>query len=106
MTFKIKLRELTEDDHPFGNEQGRLVRNKLQLLIEKHLSETIYEVSLEGIKATDASFPRESVFSLVKQLKGERWFFLSHFSSDDLVDNWDYAARAKDIQLVVKNVEV
>lgn len=92
----IKLLELIGGNtHPFGNIIGRATLQKLQEVIDRNPSCSIFEISLEGIEATDSSFPRESVVSLVKQFREEKWFYLTHFSSVDLIDNWDYAARAK-----------
>jgi hypothetical protein len=86
-----------------GNEQGRAVFDKLRDAIAATPGPQVYEVSLKGIEATDASFPRESVVSLAKQLRGEKGIFLSNFVSQDLLDNWDYAAKAKDQPMVVRD---
>ena len=102
----IKLVDYTGGNtHPFGNMQGREARNKLLDYIES-VSDRVFEISLEGIEATDASFPRESVISLVKQLRGERWFYLTGFNSVDLIDNWDYAAKAKQQSVLVWDGDV
>lgn len=97
----IKLLDITENDHPFGNVQGREAYRKLVDFVEAHPLQKVFGISLEGIVATDASFPRESVISLAKQYRGEKWFFLEKFSSRDLVDNWRYAAKAKDQPLTI-----
>lgn len=100
--MKIKLIEFTDgNDHPFGNIQGREVFRKLLDFIDSQPTEKIFEISLEGIKATDASFPRESVISLIKQFSGEKWFYITHFDSNDLLDNWAYAAKAKEQPVIV-----
>ncbi|WP_314339931.1 helix-turn-helix domain-containing protein [Acinetobacter guillouiae] len=92
----IKLLELTDGNtHPFGNIIGRKTLQRFQEVIDSCPACFVFEISLEGIEATDSSFPRESVVSLVKQFREEKWFYLSHFSSVDLIDNWDYAAKAK-----------
>jgi len=98
---KIVLREFTPDDHPFGNIQGRETLRKLVDFVETHPRQKIFAVSLEGIEVTDASFPRESVVSLAKQYRGEKWFFLEGFCSRDLVDNWRYAAQAKEQPFII-----
>jgi hypothetical protein len=95
------LLDFTEDDHPFGNKQGRQVLVKLSDYIDEHEAE-IYEVSLDGIVATDASFPRESVISLAKMHKGHKGFYLTGNLSKDLLDNWHYAAIAKEQPLIFK----
>jgi len=97
----IKLLDFTSDDHPFGNVQGRETFRKLVDFIEAHPLQKVFGISLAGIEATDASFPRESVVSVAKQYRGEKWFFLMHFRSRDLVDNWSYAARAKEQPLII-----
>lgn len=100
--MKVKLLELTDNnDHPFGNVLGREVFKRLQSVVDSHPGCKSFEISLEGIVATDSSFPRESVIALAKQLCGEKYFFITDVSSADLIDNWDYAAIAKQQSLVV-----
>jgi hypothetical protein len=95
------LRDFTRDDHPFGNKQGRETFALLADYIDEHPAD-IYEISMEGIAATDVSFPRECVVSLAKVMKGQKSLFLSGKFSKDLLDNWHYAAVAKDQPLIVK----
>lgn len=98
----VKLLELTErNDHPFGNVIGREVFKRLQRVVDAHPGTKSFEISLEGIVATDSSFPRESVIALAKQLRGEKWFYITHVSSLDVIDNWDYAAKAKQQSLIL-----
>lgn len=98
----IKLIDFTNGkDQPFGNIQGRETFKLLLDFLDNHPEELVIELSLFGIKATDASFPRESVLSIAKQFKGERWIILRDFSTADLLDNWDYAAKAKDHNMIV-----
>ena len=98
----VKLFDLTDNnDHPFGNVLGREVFKRLQSVVDANPSSKSFEVSLEGIVATDSSFPRESVIALAKQLRGEKWFYISNAGSPDLIDNWDYAALAKQQSLLL-----
>lgn len=99
--YTIKLFDLINDDHVFGNEDGRDVFFKLKQIVDEHPDADTFGISLEGIIATDASFPRESVVSLAKQYRGEKGFFLTDFISKDLVDNWNYAAQAKEQPLII-----
>lgn len=85
-----------------GNERGREIFQKLREAVESSPDRTVFEVSLAGIEATDASFPRESVVSLVKLLRGEKGFFITGFESQDIFDNWNYAAQAKEQPIVVR----
>lgn len=98
----FSLLTLAGRKRPFGNEQGRAAFEKLRNAIDAYPSARVFEVSLKDIDATDASFPRESVVSLAKQLRGEKGIFLSNFVSQDLLDNWDYAAKAKEQPMVVR----
>lgn len=98
---KLTLLELTKDDHPFGNVQGREVFRKLLDYVDAHPQSKIFGISLAGIVATDASFPRESVIAVAKQLRGEKGFYLEDFADRDVIDNWKYAASAKDQPLVI-----
>jgi hypothetical protein len=86
---------------PFGNKEGREVYQKLLEQLDDHPTRKIIGISLSGITRTDASFPRESVISLAKSRNGEKGFFLQDFVSRDLMDNWDYAAKAKDLTMIV-----
>lgn len=100
-SITINLLDFTLDDHPFGNAQGRQTYSKLAEFIDANPSQSIFGISLNGIVATDASFPRESVIAIAKQYRGEKGFFLEGFKSRDLIDNWNYAAKAKDQPLVI-----
>ena len=99
----VRLRDLTKNAHPFGNSEGKEVFRKLLDLVEQSPGTEVFGISLNGIEATDASFPRESVISVAKQLRGEKGFYLTDLSNRDLIDNWSYAARAKDQPLVIWN---
>lgn len=97
----IDLRLFTDDDHPFGNVQGKATFRKLVDFVDAHPQCSMFGVSLERIEATDASFPRESVVAVAKMFRGERGFYLLDIKNRDLLDNWSYAAQAKDQPLTV-----
>ncbi|MET2900476.1 helix-turn-helix domain-containing protein [Vibrio rotiferianus] len=97
----IKLRDFTKDDHPFGNVQGKDVFHKLMNKVDSHPSCTVFGISLDGIEATDASFPRESVVALARFYRGDKSFYLTDVADQDLIDNWSYAAEAKGQPLVI-----
>lgn len=100
----VKLRDFTGGtDRPFGNSQGKAVFRGLADFVEAHPATRVFGVSLDGIEATDASFPRESVISLAKQLRGERGIYLTDLHNKDLIDNWSYAALAKAQPMVIWN---
>ena len=98
----ISLRNFTIDNHPYGNAQGKDVFRKLADFVDQHPQCKVFGISLSEIEATDASFPRESVVSIAKQYRGEKGFYLEGFQDrQDLIDNWDYAALAKDQSLMI-----
>lgn len=97
----IKLRDIVGKVTAFGNGLGREVYQKLQSTLDDHPSSKTIGISFEGMEMMDASFARESVVSLAKAKRGEIGFYLKDFASKDLMDNWDYAAKAKDQPLMV-----
>lgn len=98
---RIRLVELTKNSMPFGNAQGKDIFRQLCEIVDANPRTKIFEISLDGIEATDASFPRESVISAAKLYRGQRGFFLTNISDADLIDNWRYAAEAKEQPLVI-----
>ncbi len=100
-SYIINLVDLAGSATPFGNIEGREVYLKLLSALDAHPSKNVVGISLKGITRTDASFPRESVISLAKAKRGEKGFYLQDFVSVDLMDNWKYAAVAKEQPLIV-----
>jgi len=97
----VNLRRFTSSERPFGNVEGRSVFRQLAEFVQQHPDVAVVGISLADILATDASFPRESVVSLAKQLRGEKGIFIQDVSDRDLIDNWSYAARAREQPLVI-----
>lgn len=99
----IILADLLDEQHEYavGNEEGQAVFQKLSQIVNNHPGQVIFGISLKGIKFTDASFPRESVISLAKLHRAEKGFYLQDIKSKDLLDNWDYAAKAKEQPIIV-----
>lgn len=97
----VKLRRFTNSELPFGNIEGKEVFRKLVGFVEQNHRTKVFGISFDGIEATDASFPRESVVALAKHIRPERGVFLTDLADRDLIDNWNYAARFKDQPLVI-----
>lgn len=97
----VRLRDVTQTGLPFGNTEGRATYQKLLSTVEANPAVRIVGISFEDIEATDASFPRESVVSLAKHLRGQVGVYLQDISDRDLIDNWDYAAKAKEQPLTI-----
>jgi len=102
---RIRLLELTNTSLPFGNAEGKAVFRVLADRVDARTQPTIFEISLAGIEATDASFPRESIISAAKYYRGQHWFCLTDIQERDLIDNWKYAAQAKEQPLVIWHSE-
>jgi hypothetical protein len=98
----VQLRDYLDRPFAHGNDTGRAVLTQLQRLIAAHPEEKVFGISLKGIEVTDASFPRESIISLAKMYKGEKGFYLCDFATQDLIDNWRYAAQAKTQAMIIK----
>lgn len=97
----IRLRNLISSPDAWGHEEGREVFLKLLRIVETSPDRKIFRISLEGVKRTDASFPRESVMELAKRFRGTKGFCLTDIDSQDLLDNWDMAAMKKGQPLLV-----
>lgn len=97
----INLVDFIDGDSAYGNQEGRDVYQKILTELDKYPGNNIFGISLMGIVRTDASFPRESVVSLVKSRRGEKGFYLQDFISTDLRDNWAYAANAKEQPIII-----
>ena len=94
LTHKILLSEVVGSDHAFGNDEGSEAYVKIKKIVDGHPSCDVFAISLEGIRFTDASFPRESVISLAKALKGEKGFapenFRRYFKEQENAEKYGY----------------
>lgn len=97
----IRLRDFISGADAWGHEEGREVFLKLLRIVEANPETKIFHISVEGVKRTDSSFPRESVIELAKRFRGARGFYLTNMDSQDLFDNWDMAAIKKSQPLFV-----
>ena len=98
----LNLLKLTDGNtHPFGNQQGKETFRKLKDFLDEHPAISIIGISLAEIKATDASFPRESVISVAQLYRGNKGIYLVDIQNRDILDNWNYAAKAKDQPIIV-----
>jgi hypothetical protein len=100
--MKIKLLDLTNRTDAHGTNEGKKVYQKLLDIVSTNFNEKVFEISLEGITNSDASFPRESILSIAKQFRDEgKWFFVSGDMSPDMWFNWNLAAEFKDQPIVL-----
>lgn len=99
----IRLRDFMHGSDAWGHDEGREVFFKLLKAVEDNPGCQVFRISLNGVRRTDASFPRESVIELAKRLRGSKGICLLDASNQDLLDNWDMAAVKKDQPLLVWN---
>jgi hypothetical protein len=97
----IRLRDSMDCEDGWGHSQGRRVHDLLLRHVETYPEVTVFRISLDGVRRTDASFPRESVVELARQSRGQRGFCLVDVSDADLLDNWDSAAVKREQPLLV-----
>lgn len=88
-------------DDGWGNAEGREVFQRLLKTTESDPGKLIYRISLEGVRRTDASFPRESVVELAIRFRGKKGFCLVDISDPDLLDNWKAAAVMREQPLTI-----
>ena len=74
--------------------------SKLLKVVEANPETEIFRISLEGVRRTDASFPRESVVELARRYREHRGFCLVGVQDEDLLDNWDAAALKRDQPII------
>ena len=100
-TVLIRLRDYLESDDGWGHEQGHRVFERLLSAVNEHPEAEVFRISLERIRRTDTSFPRESVAALAKWFRSRRGFCLVDITDEDLLDNWEAAALKREQPLLV-----
>lgn len=101
MSKQIRLRDFMVAEDGWGHDEGHDTFRKLLKEVEANPGILIFRISLEGVKRTDASFPRESVVELARRYRGRKGFCLTNFTTQDLIDNWDAAAQKREQPLFV-----
>lgn len=99
--MNICLRDYMNSDDGWGRVQGHQTYERLRTVVESHPTESIFRISLDGVRRTDISFPRESVIELAKSYRGRRGFCLTDLSDIDLLENWDAAALRREQPMMV-----
>lgn len=97
----LKLRDFMDREDGWGTDEGHDVYLKLTRFVEQHPAAAVYHVSLDGVRRTDASFPRESVMEVARRYRKKIGFCLGDVNNEDLLDNWDAAALKKEQPMFV-----
>lgn len=90
---------MTSEDG-WGHIEGRRVNSLLLAQVESVPEALIIRISLEGVRRTDATFPRESVCELARRFRGDKLFCLIDIEDADLLENWDAAALKREQPLI------
>ena len=98
--MKLSLLAATTTPVVFGSQKGREAYAALNKLIHEHKDCTLFEISLEGMQAVDATFVRESVVNLAKSFRGLKGFYLTNSPTAQISSNWTYAALVKNQPLL------
>ncbi|WP_407332554.1 hypothetical protein [Enterovibrio sp. 27052020O] len=71
----------------WGVEDGQLVAKGIAEFIAWKTEVDIFDISLEGVRRIDASFPREAFLRQALEHVGKKGFFISHVANEVLLDN-------------------
>ena len=103
----IYLQAYMDGQHDgWGRTQAYKVYERLRALVESHPTESIFRLTLQDIRHTDITFPRESVVELARSYRGQRGFCLTDFSDPDLREIWDAAAKGREQPLMIWNKDM
>lgn len=96
----LRLRDYMDAEDASGVAEGRVVHARLLESVERHLVQVgpamvVFAISLQGVRRTDASFPRESVMQLAYRFRQQHGFCLWHLDDSDLLENWEAAANRR-----------
>ena len=101
-TTLMKLFDFCKSQMPHGNKLGKETFNEMRDYVEKHKSQTFFEISFTDIEFADSSFSRESIILLAKVYRSNKGFIITNLYDEDVIDNINYAAVALDQPLTIK----
>ncbi|USH01075.1 hypothetical protein K6Q96_08985 [Grimontia kaedaensis] len=71
----------------WGVEDGEFVAEGIAKYISGKTEVDIFEISLEGVRRIDASFPREAFLRQAQDLIGKKGFYVTNVANEVLLDN-------------------
>jgi hypothetical protein len=89
----------------WGREMGRSVFSKLLEHVERNPDQTVFPISLKGVKQIDYSFSSETVVQLARRFKGQKGFYLVDVGAPYIEENIDAAARRAEQPLVIVDAD-
>lgn len=99
----IRLFDLVGKEDAWGREEGAEVYPKLLQGVQKLNGTGCVRISAAGLKRTDASFPRETVFAVALRHKGEKVFVICDMENESVADNWDMAGSKLGLGILCKD---
>ncbi len=99
-TATIRLRNLLDRADAWGRDEAKQVYPRLLEAVEKLGGADVIRISAEGIKYSDASFARETVFAVAQRYKGSKVFCVVDLTNESMADNWDMAGLKMGIGIV------
>jgi hypothetical protein len=82
---------------------GREVFPKLLEHVERNPDQTVFAVSLKGVKRVDFSFSSETIVELARRFRGVKGFYLVDIGVPEIEENIDAAAQRVEQPLLVIN---
>jgi hypothetical protein len=80
---------------------GRKVFQRLLQHVERNSDQTVFAISLRGVKRIDYSFSSETIVQLARRFRGGKGFYLVDIASPEIEENIDAAARRVEQPLLV-----
>lgn len=96
----IRLRDLLDRDDAWGRDEAKQVYPRFLDAVEKLGGADAIRISAEGIKNTDASFARETLFAAALRYRGTKVFCVVDLTNESMADNWDMAGLKMGIGII------
>ena len=85
----------------WGRPQGREIFPKLLEQVERNPDQTIFAISLKGVRCIDVSFSSETVVAVAHRFLGRKGFYLVDVDVPDILENIEAAALRDELPLLV-----
>jgi hypothetical protein len=97
----IILKDMMPRPEGWGRAMGREVFQRLVKHVERNPDQTVFPISLKGVKRVDYSFSSETIVQLARRFRGEKGFYLTDIASLEIEENIDAAARRVEQPLLI-----
>ena len=97
----LKLINYLPSEIALGSDLGRDLLTKLRCVLSEHPQESIFQISLSGVKAIDATCFRESIVALGLIEKSKKGLFITDIENEDIIFNLECATSSKGLPLLI-----